>query len=61
MLYKKKQIYWIDNNIGGKRINVSTGKKDKANAYKFLFNMITDNMVYRRLKNHIIINETKYE
>jgi len=30
MLYKRKQIYWIDGYIGGNRIKMCTGFKDKV-------------------------------
>jgi hypothetical protein len=49
MLYKKKQIYWIDGFIGAKRIKICTGFKDKSRALKFYFDLVEKDMVHKRL------------
>ena len=50
MLYKRKQIYWIDSYIGGKRLKICTNIKDKAKAQKFLLNLIKESMIKKRLR-----------
>jgi len=50
MLYKRKQVYWVDSYIGGKRLKICTGIKDKAKAQKFLLNLIKESMIKKRLQ-----------
>tara|TARA_B100000686_G_C16731597_1_gene940999 strand:+ start:924 stop:1112 length:189 start_codon:yes stop_codon:yes gene_type:complete len=59
MLYKKKQVYWIDSYIGGKRLKICTEIKDKARAQKFLFNLIKESMIKKRLREPSIPDWTK--
>ena len=40
MLYKRKQIYWIECLIGGKKVKTNTGFKDKSRALKFYFDLM---------------------
>lgn len=56
MLYKRKQIYWIDSYIGGKRLKICTGIKNKARAQKFLFNLIKESMIKKRLREPTLPN-----
>jgi len=59
MLYKRKQIYWIDSYIGGKRLKICTNIKDKARAKKFLLNLIKESMIKKRLREPAIPNWTE--
>jgi len=45
MLYKRKQVYWIDGYVGDKRIKMCTGCKDKEKAQKFYFNLMGESMI----------------
>lgn len=54
MLYKRKQVYWIDSYIGGKRLKICTEIKNKARAQKFLLNLIKESMIKNRLREPII-------
>ena len=54
MLYKRKQVYWVDSYIGGKRVKICTEMKDKAKAQKFLLNLIEESMIKKRLREPII-------
>lgn len=49
MLYKRKQIYWIECLIGGKKVKTSTGFKDKSRALKFYFDLMERDMIQKRL------------
>tara|TARA_B110000438_G_scaffold37036_1_gene36840 strand:+ start:341 stop:526 length:186 start_codon:yes stop_codon:yes gene_type:complete len=49
MLYKRKQVYWIDGYVGDKRIKMCTGCKDKEKAQKFYFNLMGESMIKNRL------------
>jgi hypothetical protein len=49
MIYKRKQIYWIDELIGGKRIKTCTGFKDKSRALRFYYDLMQKEMVNKRL------------
>jgi hypothetical protein len=53
MLYKRKQIYWIDGFIGGQRIKTCTGFNDKGRALKFYFNLMEKEMIQNRLSSKI--------
>ena len=53
MLYKRKQVYWIDGYVGDKRIKMCTGCKDKEKAQNFYFNLMGESMIKNRL--HISI------
>ena len=56
MLYKRQQIYWIDSYVGGKRLKICTGIKNKARAQKFLLNLIKESMIKKRLREPAIPN-----
>jgi len=49
MLFKRKQIYWVEGFIGGKKIKTSTGFKDKTRALKFYFDLMEKDMIRKRL------------
>ena len=49
MLYKRKQVYWIDGYVGDKRIKVCTGFKEKEKAQNFYFNLMGESMIKNRL------------
>jgi len=49
MLYKRKQIYWIDGFIGEKRFKTCTGFKDKSRALKLYFELLKKDMISKRL------------
>ena len=49
MLYKRKQVYWIDGYVDDKRIKICTGCKDKEKAQKFYFNLMGESMIKNRL------------
>jgi len=49
MLYKRKQIYWIDGFIGGKRVKSCTGFKDKSRALKLYYDLMEKDMIRKRL------------
>tara|TARA_Y100001001_G_C7767281_1_gene223954 strand:- start:293 stop:457 length:165 start_codon:yes stop_codon:yes gene_type:complete len=49
MLYKRKQVYWIDGYVGDNRIKMCTGFKDKEKAQKFFLNLIEKAMIKNRL------------
>ena len=49
MLYKRKQVYWIDGYVGDKRIKMCTVCKDKEKAKKFYFNLMGESMIKNRL------------
>ena len=59
MLYKRKQVYWIDSYIGGKRLKICTEIKNKARAQKFLLNLIKESMIKNRLREPTIPNKKK--
>ena len=59
MLYKKKQVYWIDSYICGKRIKICTELKNKARAHKFLLNLIKESIIKKRLREPTIPNKKK--
>ena len=59
MLFKRKQVYWIDSYIGGKRFKICTEIKDKAKAQNFLFNLIKESMIKKRLIEPTIPNREK--
>jgi len=56
MLYKRKQIYWIDGYIGGNRIKMCTGFKEKVRAQKFYFNLMEKSMIESRLSTILPFN-----
>lgn len=49
MLFKRKQVYWIDGYLDGKRIKTSTGFKDKQRAQEFYLNLVKETMIKNRL------------
>jgi len=57
MLYKRKQVYWIDGYVGGKRIKMCTGCKDKGKAQKFYFNLMAESMIKNRLSTTTPYNQ----
>ena len=50
MLFKRKQVYWVDGYIDGKRIIICTGFKDKQRAQKFYLNLVKETMIKSRLR-----------
>ena len=59
MLYKRKQVYWIDGYVGDKRIKMCTGCKDKEKAQKFYFNLMGESMIKNRLKHYYPQQQSK--
>ena len=60
MLYKRKQLYWIDGYIGDNRIKMCTGFKDKEKAQKFFLSLMESSMIKNRLSATLPCNsETK--
>ena len=57
MLYKRKQVYWIDGYVGDKRIKMCTGCKDKEKAKKFYFNLMGESMIKNRLSMTTLYNQ----
>ncbi len=49
MLYKRKQVYWIDTVYKDKRIKECTGFKSKKKAEEYASKVIKDLMVQDRL------------
>jgi hypothetical protein len=49
MLYKRKQIYWIDTVYKDKRIKECTGTKSKKKAEEHASRLMRDLMVQNRL------------
>ena len=49
MLYKRKQIYWIDNIYKDKRIKECTGSKSKKKAEEYASRIIRELMIQDRL------------
>jgi len=49
MLFKRKQIYWVDGFIGDKKVKANTGFKDKSKALKFYFDLMEKDMIRKRL------------
>jgi hypothetical protein len=49
MLYKRKQIYWIDTVYKGKRIKECTGSKSKKKAEEYASRLMRDLMIQNRL------------
>jgi len=49
MLYKRKQVYWIDGYAGDNRIKMCTGFKDKKKAQKFFLSLMEKAMIKNRL------------
>ena len=49
MLYKRKQVYWIDTVYKDKRIKECTGSKSKKKAEEYASKVIKDLMVQDRL------------
>ena len=50
MLFKRKQVYWVDGYIDGKRIIICTGFNDKQRAQKFYLNLVKETMIKSRLR-----------
>ena len=57
MLYKRKQVYWIDGYVGDKRIKMCTGFKDKKKAQEFYFNLMGESMIKNRLSTTTPYNQ----
>jgi hypothetical protein len=53
MLYKRKQVYWVDGYVGDKRINICTEFKDKERAREFYLRLIKKSMITERLGTSI--------
>ena len=49
MLYKRKQIYWIDTVYMDKRIKECTGSKSKKKAEEYASRLMRDLMIQNRL------------
>ena len=49
MLYKRKQIYWIDTVYKDKRIKECTGSKSKKKAEEYASRLMRDLMIQNRL------------
>ena len=49
MLYKRKQVYWIDTVYKDKRIKECTGSKSKKNAEEYFNRLMRDLMIQDRL------------
>ena len=49
MLYKRKQIYWIDTVYKDKRIKECTGSKSKKKAEEYASRLMLDLMIQNRL------------
>ena len=49
MLYKRKQVYWIDTTYKDKRIKECTGFKSKKKAEKYASRIMRDLMIQDRL------------
>ena len=49
MLYKRKQVYWIDTVYKDKRIKKCTGSKSKKKAEEYATKVIKDLMIQDRL------------
>ena len=49
MLYKRKQIYWIDTVYKDKRIKECTGSKSKKKAAEYASRLMRDLMIQNRL------------
>ena len=49
MLYKRKQIYWIDTVYKDKRIKECTGSKSKKKADEYASRLMRDLMIQNRL------------
>ena len=56
MLYKRKQVYWIDTYIGGKRIKMCTEFKDKSRAQEFYLWLMKKTMITNRLGTTPLFN-----
>jgi len=49
MLYKRKQVYWIDTVYKDKRIKEYTGSKSKKKAEEYASKLMRDLMIQDRL------------
>jgi hypothetical protein len=49
MLYKRKQIYWVDTAYKGKRIKECTGTNSKKKAEEYASRLMQDLMIQNRL------------
>ena len=49
MLYKRKQVYWIDTVYKDKRIKECTGSKSKKKAEEYASRLMLDLMIQNRL------------
>ena len=49
MLYKRKQVYWIDTVYRDKRIKECTGSKSKKKAEEYASKVMRDLMIQERL------------
>ena len=49
MLYKRKQVYWIDTVYKNKRIKECTGSKSKKKAEEYASRLIRNLMIQDRL------------
>ena len=49
MIYKRKQVYWIDTVYRDKRIKECTGSKSKKKAEEYASKVMRDLMIQERL------------
>ena len=49
MIYKRKQVYWIDTVYKDKRVKECTGSKSKKKAEEYAVKVIRDLMIQDRL------------
>ena len=56
MLYKRKQVYWIDTVYKDKRIKECTGSKSKKKAEEYASRLIRHLMIEDRLGSKTLAN-----
>ena len=50
MLFKRKQVYWIDAYLDEKKIKICTGFKNKQRAQEFYLSLVKETMIKNRLR-----------
>ena len=55
MLFKRKQVYWVDEYLDGKRIKICTGFKEKQRAQEFYLNLVKETMIKNRLRTSLAV------
>ena len=56
MLFKRKQVYWVDGYLNGEKIKMCTGFKDKQRAQEFYLNLVKETMIKNRLSMTLPFN-----